>query len=100
VTRARRREVVDVYVEGGRAAVYSTEGMVMLLSELATTAWDVLGDDWIDTEHVAAELVRQFGDPGDGQAEQLTEGALRSLAEMALVELDEEIGHEPRGRPA
>jgi hypothetical protein len=49
---------------------------------------------------VAAELVRRFGDPGDGQAEQLTEEALRSLAEMALVELDEEIEHEPRGRPA
>jgi hypothetical protein len=100
VTRARRREVVDVYVEDGRAAVYSTEGMVMLLSELATTAWDLLGDDWIDTEHVVAELVRRFGDPGDGQAEQLTEEALRSLAEMALVELDEEIEHGPRGRPA
>ena len=43
--RVRRIEVVDAYVEDGRAAVYSTRGMVILLSELATTAWAVLADD-------------------------------------------------------
>jgi hypothetical protein len=89
MTRACRREVVDVYVEDGRAAVYSTEGMVLLLSELATAAWDVLGDDWTNTEHVAQHLVQRFGDPGEGQAEALTDETLGSLAEMSIVELEQ-----------
>jgi hypothetical protein len=88
--RARRREVVDEYVEDGRAAVYSEDGMVVLLSELATTAWGQLGAEWVAAEQVTAELVREFGDPGEGAAGQLTEDALRSLAEHRLVELDED----------
>lgn len=88
MSRARRREVVDVYIEDGRAAVYSTEGMVMLLSELATTAWGVLDHDWTDTERVAEHLVQRFGDPGEGQAARLTEETLGSLAEMSLVDLE------------
>jgi hypothetical protein len=87
--RARRLAIVDEYVEGGRAAVYSTKGMVLLLSELATSAWTMLGDDWVTSEHIAQTLVREFGDPGDGEADRLTEEALRSLAEMSLVDLDE-----------
>jgi hypothetical protein len=89
--RARRCEVVDEYVEDGRAAIYSDEGIVLLLSELATKAWEVLGESWIDAGVVAAELVREFGDPGVGEAEQLTEDALRSLADLHLVELDEGV---------
>ncbi|HEX3932289.1 MAG TPA: hypothetical protein VHW64_16430 [Nocardioides sp.] len=87
--RARRREVVDEYVEDGLAAVYSQDGVVVLLSELATTAWEVLGEQWAAADDVAAELVRVFGAPPEGGAEQLTADALRSLAEMHLVELDE-----------
>lgn len=88
--RVRRIEVVDAYVEDGRAAVYSTRGMVILLSELATTAWAVLADDrWTSAADVTAALVAEHGDPGDGDATQLTEGALRSLAEMSLVEIDD-----------
>lgn len=87
--RARRRPVVDEYVEDGRAAVYSEEGMVVLLSELATKGWEVLGTDWVDAEEVSAALVLEFGDPGDGEAGRLTEDALRSLARLSLVELDE-----------
>jgi hypothetical protein len=87
--RARRLEIVDEYVEDGRAAVYSTKGMVLLLSELATSAWGMLGDDWVTSEQVAQTLVREFGDPGAGAADRLTEEALRSLAEMSLVDLDD-----------
>ena len=87
--RARRHPVVDEYVEDGRAAVYSEDGMVVLLSELATRAWEVLGAEWVGAEQVTAELVREFGDPGAGEAERLTENALRSLAELRLVDLDE-----------
>ncbi len=87
--RARRLAVVDEYVEDGRAAIYTTPGMVVLLSELATSAWGVLGDDWVATTEIAAHLVAEFGDPGDGAADRLTEEALRSLAAMELVELDE-----------
>jgi len=88
--RVRRVEVVDAYVEDGRAAVYSTRGMVMLLSELATTAWSVIGDDWVTAGEVSAALVREFGAPDGGDAAGLTEDALRSLAEMALVEIEDE----------
>ena len=88
--RVRREEVVDVYVEDGRAAVYSNRGMVVLLSELATTAWSVIGDDgWTNAEDVTAALVAAHGDPGGGEAGRLTEDALRSLAEMSLVEVED-----------
>lgn len=86
--RARRRPVVDEYVEDGRAAVYSEEGLVVLLSELATKAWEVLGTAWVEADEVSAALVAEFGDPGDGEAGRLTEDALRSLARLSLVELD------------
>ena len=87
--RARRLDVVDEYIEDGRAAVYSSRGLVLLLSELATTAWEVLGDEWLPSEFLAATLVGEFGDPGEGEAGRLTEEALRTLAELELVELDE-----------
>ena len=93
--RARRLEIVDEYVEDGRAAVYSTQGMVLLLSELATTAWGALGENWMPSTEIAAVLIGEFGDPGDGEGLRLTEDALRSLAEMALVELDESEVTEP-----
>jgi hypothetical protein len=87
--RARRRAVIDEYVEDGRAAVFSEEGMVVVLSELATTAWSVLGDDWTSADAVAAALVAAFGAPADESgALVLTEQALRTLSEHALVELD------------
>ena len=88
--RARRRAVIDEYVEGGRAAVFSDQGMVIVLSELATVAWSVLGDDWTSSEEVAVALVAEFGAPGEADgALVLTERALRTLAEHALVELDD-----------
>jgi hypothetical protein len=86
--RARRLDVVDEYLEDGRAAIYTSEGMVVLLSGLATSAWQVLGTEWTPVSDVAEVLVREFGDPGDGEAHDLTTEALRSLAEMSLVELD------------
>ena len=86
--RVRRLEVVDEYVEDGRAAIYTTPGMVVLLSELATSAWSLLGDDWVAVSQIVSHLVEEFGDPGDGAADRLTEEALRSLAEMSLVELE------------
>jgi hypothetical protein len=87
--RARRRPVVDEYVEDGLAAVYSEDGLVVLLSELATTTWELLGQGWVAADDVTAELVRAYGDPPEGGAERLTADALRSLAEMHLVELDD-----------
>lgn len=88
--QVRRVEVVDAYVEDGRAAVYSNRGMVVLLSELATTAWSVIGEDrWTDASEVTEALVATYGDPDGGDAASLTEDALRSLAEMSLVEIEE-----------
>ncbi len=88
--QVRRVEVVDAYVEDGRAAIYSIRGMVVLLSELATTAWTVIGEDrWVTSHDVTVALVAAFGDPGDGEASRLTEDALRQLADLSLVELDD-----------
>ena len=86
--RARRREVVDAYLEDGRAAIYTSRGMVVLLSELATSAWCQLGEGWMSAETLAEHLVSVFGDPA-GTASRLTEETLISLAEMSLVELDD-----------
>jgi hypothetical protein len=88
--RVRRRAVVDEYVEDGRAAVYSRDGVVLLLSELGTHAWGVLTDDWVTADHVTAELVRVFGEPEEGSAAQITDAALHALADMHLVDLDDE----------
>jgi hypothetical protein len=87
--RARRLSVVDEYVEDGRAAVYSEAGMVVLLSELATVAWSVLGAEWTGAEDVAVALIDAFGAPDAGEALAVTESALRTLAEHGIVELDE-----------
>ena len=86
--RARRLEIVDEYVEDGRAAVYTTQGMVLLLSELATAAWVMIGDDWVPTTEIAGALVDAFGEPTQGSTDDLTEESLRSLAEMGLIQLE------------
>jgi hypothetical protein len=88
--RARRLSVVDEYVEDGRAAVYSEDGMVVLLSELATMAWSVLGVEWSSADDVGDALVAAFGSPEAGDALSVTEAALRTLAEHGIVELDDE----------
>jgi hypothetical protein len=87
--RVRRRAVVDEYAEDGRAAVYSQEGVVLLLSELGAHAWATLTDGWVTADEVTAALVREFGEPGEGDAGQMTDAALRSLADMHLVDLEE-----------
>jgi len=85
--RARRLEIVDEYVDEGRAAVYSSNGVVVLLSELATSAWCLLRDDWVTSYELADRLVLEYGPPDGGGAVLLTEQTLQSLADMDLVEL-------------
>ena len=87
--RARRRRAVDEYVEDGRAAVFSTAGVVVVLSELATVAWSVLGEAWTPVADVADALTSRFGSPEGGDGFGATEAALRALAEHGLVEVDD-----------
>lgn len=88
--RARRLEIVDEYAEDERVAVYSAAGVVVVLSELASAAWSVLGEEWISVDAVAAELERRFGAPDSaGGAPAATRDALRTLAGHGLLELDE-----------
>lgn len=85
----RRRAVVDEYVEDGRVAIYSEQGLVMVLSELAGVAWLSVGADWMPAAAVAEVLVEQFGaPPGDGAALDATEAVLAELATHGLVELN------------
>jgi hypothetical protein len=85
--RARRRAVLDEYLEDGRVAVFSDSGLVVVLSELACVAWSALGEEWTSAEDLAEVLVREFGEPPDGGAVTMTEHALRTLSGHALVEL-------------
>ncbi len=87
--RVRRRPVLDEYAEDGQVAVFSEEGMVVVLSELAGVAWGALGDEWTGADGVAALLVDVFGEPPEGHtALEMTESALRTLSGHGLVELD------------
>lgn len=87
--RARRLEIVDEYAEDGQVAVYSESGFVVLLSELASLAWSVVGEEWISAEVVAEELVRRYGEPDSGGgAVGATEEAFSALAGHGLLELD------------
>ena len=88
--RARRRRVVDEYAEDGRVAVFSEQGMVVVLSELATVAWSVLDDGWSPLADVSARLVEVFGQPPEGEASAATEEALHTLADLGLVELTDD----------
>jgi hypothetical protein len=87
--RVRRCHVVDQYAENGQVAIYANSGVVVVLSDLASAAWECLADDWVDTRTVAEALVEQFGSPpGAGDAVAATEQALGTLAEHELVELE------------
>jgi hypothetical protein len=87
--RVRRREIVDEYAEDGRVAVFSSRHTVVVLSELATLAWSVIGDDWVDADVVTAALVDEFGSPGSEESARVTtEQSLRALADRALLEIE------------
>ena len=89
--RARRTPIVDEYVEDGRAVVYSNDGVVIVLSELATCAWSVLSEEWTSLQEVTDALVRTFGPPADdGDALEETRAALRTLSEHGLVDLGDD----------
>jgi hypothetical protein len=90
--RVRRAEVVDVYVEDERAAIF-VEDMVLALSELATSAWFAIGDDWTSAAEVTTALTAEYGAPpapADPQAS--TEAVLRDLAARGVIELEDADG--------
>lgn len=87
--RVRRREIVDEYAEDGRVAVFSSRHTVVVLSELATLAWSVIGDEWVDATTVTTALVDEFGSPGSEEAARVaTEQSLRALADRALLQIE------------
>jgi hypothetical protein len=87
VTRARRLPIVDEYAEDGRVAVYAGNGDVVALSELASSAWELLTDEWTQVADVAAALVAEYGEPEGVDAAAATEATLSVLAEHGLAEL-------------
>jgi hypothetical protein len=88
--RARRRPVVDEYLEDDRVAIYSDDGVVLVLSELATCAWSALSTEWQPARKVADALVRRFGPPAPGDdALRATKSTLREMSTHGLVEIDE-----------
>jgi hypothetical protein len=87
--RVRRHEIVDEYAEDGRVAVFSSRHTVVVLSELATLAWSVIGNDWVEADAVTTALVEAFGSPGSEEAARVTtEQSLRALADRALLEIE------------
>lgn len=83
----RRVPCVDEYVEGGESAVLSDD-QVFVLSPLATTILAVIGEDAVDVTDIAVVLGESFGEPPDGTGLVVaTTAAIRSLAEIGLVEM-------------
>jgi hypothetical protein len=90
--RVRRAEIVDAYVEDDRAAIFVGD-MVLTLSELATSAWLAIGEDWTSAVEVTSALTAEYGappPPSDPQA--ATEGVLRDLADRGVVQLEDDGG--------
>jgi hypothetical protein len=88
--RARRRPVVDEYLEDDRIAIYTDNGVVLVLSELATCAWSALSAEWQPARQVADALVRKFGPPAPGDdALRATISTLREMSTHELVEIAE-----------
>lgn len=90
--KVRRAEIVDAYVEDGRAAIF-VEDVVLTLSELATSAWLAIGDAWTSVADVTRALTAEYGappPPADPRA--ATEGVLRDLASRGVVELEDNDG--------
>lgn len=87
MSRARRLPIVDEYAEEGRVAVYAGNGDVVALSELASSAWELLSDDWVEVADLAADLVAEYGEPEGIDSVAATEATLRVLAEHGLAEL-------------
>ena len=85
--RARRRPLIDEYVQDGEAAVF-VDGSVVVLSPLATHLLSLLDDGWSDVELLAAGLVEAFGPPPDDpKGIDATAEALRALGRISAVEL-------------
>jgi hypothetical protein len=90
--RVRRTETVDVYVEDGRAAIF-VDDMVLALSELATSAWFAIGDDWATAAEVTSALTAEYGAPPEpADPRSATEAVLRDLAARGVVELEDHDG--------
>lgn len=87
--RVRRAAFLDEYVEGGESAVL-VEDQMFVLSELATTILEAVGDGTVDVGQVAAVLGQAFGSPPDGvDLVEATTAAVQELAARGLVETTE-----------
>ncbi len=87
--KARRRPLIDEYVQDGEAAVF-VDGNVVVLSPLATHLLGLLGEAWVEVRTLAAGLVAEFGSPpDDADGIDATAEALRALDRMFVVELAE-----------
>ena len=81
----RRGELDDWYVAGDRSAVM-VGGQVLLLSELATTVVELVGEDGLALDSLAGELTRRFGAPqGKGAVESTAEAVQVLVREGVLV---------------
>ena len=89
--RARRAPVTDEYVDGGEAAVF-VDDRVVVLSPLATHLLGVVAYDWTDLTTLAAALVDAFGDPPtERSAASATSDALHTLEAEGIVEIADPV---------
>jgi hypothetical protein len=85
--KVRRVPWLDEYVEGGESAVL-VDNQVFVLSQLATTILEVIGDSVVAVSEVADVLGETFGAPPDGtDLLDATLGAVRELVLQGLVEM-------------
>jgi hypothetical protein len=82
---------VDEYVDGGEAAVF-VDDKVVVLSPLATYLLGLIGDDWTELTTLAEALVAAFGEPPTGQsAAEATSDALRTMEAQGIVAITDPV---------
>lgn len=84
--KARRRPVLDEYVEEGESALLLND-QVVVVSPLGTTLLAAMDEEWVGVPHLSAALLNVYGPPPEGDVESATVDALRALEGQGIVEV-------------
>lgn len=84
--KVRRVPIVDEYAEGEQVAVFVGE-QVLVLSAVATAAWEATGTEWTKLSTVTDIVVEAVGAPPGVEPEDAVAGLLGDLAQVGLVEI-------------
>lgn len=87
--KVRRVPYFDEYAEGGESAVLIGD-RVLVLSPLATSLLEAIGEETVEVDHIAGVLGELYGEPPDGvDLHAATALAVQTLADQGLVEMSD-----------